>query len=149
MQSKCISNHSYSFYLLDTSIREYPCQNRKPTAARNAGIATGPHTKKGLVGNLSRKNPPNKGPKEFPIVAHKPRIPIFFPTSPGLDIFPMAEFAVGTNNISPITRITIEPTAGINDFTQLIDKNPTPYRTLPKNKALREPNQAIRLEIGY
>ena len=69
--------------------------------------------------------------------------------SPGLDIFPMAEFAVGTNNISPITRITIEPTAGINDFTQLIDKNPIPYRTLPKNKALREPNQAIRREIGY
>ena len=130
-------------------MREYPLHNKKPTAANNAGKATGPHTWKGLVGNLSRKNPPISGPKEFPTVAHKPRIPMFFPISSGLDIFPMAECIVGTHSISPITRITIAPTAGINDFTQLMEKKPKLYKMLPNNKALREPNQLIRLDIGY
>jgi len=127
----------------------YPLHNKNPTAAKNAGNETGPHTRNGFVGNLSRKNPPINGPLELPMDAHNPSTPMFFPISSGLDIFPMAENIVGTNSISPVTRTMTAPNAGINDLTQLIDKNPRKYKILPITSALRAPSRAIRCEIGY
>ena len=61
----------------------------------------------------------------------------------------MAEFDVGTNSISPATKMVIEPTAGKNAFTQVSDKNPSPYKMLPRNRDMREPSRPICRDIGY
>jgi hypothetical protein len=56
--------------------------------------------------------------------------------SSGLEIFPITEYDVGMNNISPNTKMTTDPIAGTNDFTHASDKKPAPYRKLPRNRAV-------------
>jgi len=49
---------------------------------------------------------------------------MLLPLSSGRDINPTTPRAVGTKSISPMTMMTIEPTAGMKDLTQASDRKP-------------------------
>ena len=63
--------HSNSILVFIVSM-EQPFQRAKPKAARKEQREIGPHKKRGVDGYLSSRNPPSSGPREKPIVLHKP-----------------------------------------------------------------------------